>query len=691
MKFINRTLLLAVSFTGLFSCSAEDQSEEGKQKDSGEQPEAAESVKDTARIVWSDMDTTVSPKADFFRFVNGKWVDNTTIPEEEKRWSSFNVLKENNEKKLKGLLEEMASLEDQPHYKDLIGKYYLSFMDSARRNELGIQPIEPYLKKVQQAQSINDLLAYLSKHKISIPFGFGIEQDLVKNDQYSPYISQGGLGLPNKTYYFDENKADIREAYKKYITDLFVRIGNEEATATEKMEHVYDIEKRLAQVSMSPIELRQPAAQYNPTATQTFLENNPNIDYKSYFDAIGVKSFDTLIVSQPQFFTKLNELAKNVSLEDWKSYFEFKTINSFAKHLDDETAMLSFGFYQTTLSGVEKRKPGWKRVINELTRKDLGEALGRAFVDQYFSEEAKDKVNTMVDHLEAAFKERLDQLEWMTDSTKQKALEKLASFGRKLGYPEEWEEFESLELNKDDYVGNLIACHEFSMKDNLDKLGKPIDEKEWGMPPHMVNAYYHPLRNEIAFPAGIMQPPFFDATASDAVNYGRIGMVIGHEFTHGFDDMGSKFNAEGAMKNWWTKEDREKFDARAAVLGETFGSFCPFEGICVQPKLTMGENIADLGGLTLAYYAYTKTDEFKSGETVHGYTPSQRFFIAFGQLWKYKIRDEALKEQIATDPHSPGMFRVNGPLMNMPEFFAAFELEASDKMRNEEDKVARIW
>lgn len=690
MEIIKKSILSILVISLLASCDSKNK-EASKDQDDSKEKDADIVVKDTARIVWADMDTAVSPKEDFFQFVNGTWVKNTEIPEEEKRWSSFNVLKENNEKKLKVLLEDMAKLKDQPHYKDLVGKYYLSFMDSTSRNKKGIEPIQPFLDKIKEATQLNELLGYLNKNSISIPFGFGIEQDLVKNEQYSAYISQGGLGLPNKTYYFDENKEDIRIAYKKFIVDLLMLTGNEKAEAQSKMETIYALEEKLAEASMSPIELRQPAAQYNPTATSTFLESNNNIDYLTYFNEIGVESFDTIIVSQPNFFNTLNDLASSMPIEDWKAYFEYKTINSFAKHLNDEAAMLSFGFYRTTLSGVEKRKAGWKRVINELTRKDLGEALGRAFVDKHFSEDAKEKVNTMVDHLMAAFEDRLEKLDWMSDSTKLKASKKLASFGRKLGYPNEWESFESLTLSKDDYVGNLIACHQFSMKDNLEKLGEPIDQKEWGMPPHMVNAYYHPLKNEIAFPAGIMQPPFFDPTASDAVNYGRIGMVIGHEFTHGFDDMGSKFNAEGAMKNWWTAEDREKFDARAATLGETFGKFCPFEGVCVQPQLTMGENIADIGGLTLAYYAYKKTDEFKSNESVNGFTPSQRFFIAFGQLWKYKIRDEALKEQIATDPHSPGMYRVNGPLMNMPEFFEAFNLTEEDKMRNTEVKVARIW
>lgn len=648
-------------------------------------------LKDTAKIHWEFMDTSVKPGENFFRFCNGKWVDETEIPAEEKSWSSFNVLQEQNEKKLRALLEEMSEPGDQPRYKDLVGKFYTAVMDSARRNELGLKPVQFILDEIENSESPAELIAFLARNGVGKPFSFGIEQDLVKNDQYSAYISQSGLGLPNKTYYFDEQKADIREKYKQFIVDMLMRTGQSEEEAAENMQIIYSIEEDLAEASMSPIELRNPQAQYNPQATTEFEETYSNFDWPGFFEGIGVESFDTVVVSQPKFMEAFNKAVNERPVDEWKAYYTFRTLNSYASQLDDETAMLSFDFYQTTLSGIEKRKPGWKRAISQITRNELGEALGRAFVDVYFSEEAKQKVNTMVDHLEEAFRERLEKLEWMSDSTKQMAQKKLESFGRKLGYPDEWEEYAGLELSSEDHLGNVIAVHQFSLDKNLEKLGQPIDDSEWGMPPHMVNAYYHPLKNEIAFPAGIMQPPFFDANATDAVNYGRIGMVIGHEFTHGFDDMGSQFDAQGSMKNWWSQTDREKFEERAAKLGNTFANFCPFDSVCVQPELTMGENIADLGGLILAYNAYQKTDEYKAGKEMNGYNPSQQFFIAFGQLWRYKVRDEALKEQIATDNHSPGMYRVNGPLLNMPDFFEAFNVQEADSMRNVEDAVAKIW
>jgi len=352
---------------------------------------------------------------------------------------------------------------------------------------------------------------------------------------------------------------------------------------------------------------------------------------------------------------------------------------------------LRFDFYGRTLSGKKERKPLNESCIDELTRMEVGELLGKAFVEKHFSKNAQDRVNEMVDNLLIVFKERISNLDWMSGQTKKEALIKLSSIGRKLGFPEKWEDYSSLNFSKDDYVSNVREMNRFSTRKNLEQLNKPIDKSKWGMPAHMVNAYYHPLLNEIAFPAGIMQAPFFDENAEDAVNYGRIGMVIGHEFTHGFDDMGSKFAADGSFKNWWTEEDRKLFEEKTKTLGETYSGFCPLEGHCVNPELTMGENIADLGGLTMALYAYKLTKECKSGEKREGFTPEQRFFIAYAQLWKIKYTDAEMKNRIANDSHSPGMYRVNGPLMNCPEFFEAFSVKEGDKMRNPKQRVAKIW
>jgi len=380
-----------------------------------------------------------------------------------------------------------------------------------------------------------------------------------------------------------------------------------------------------------------------------------------------------------------------MDLSKIRNYLKWRVLDHYAGHLNQDMVKQNFAFYGKVMSGKTVMKPIKERAINEITRMEVGEALGRAFVEKHYSQDAQETINELVDNLLVVFQERINGLEWMSEDTKKQATKKLLSIGRKLGFPEEWEDFSDLQFNAKYYVQNIDAAAIRSHRENLLKLNKKVDTKEWGMPAHMVNAYYHPLLNEIAFPAGIMQPPFFSADYEDAVNYGRIGMVIGHEFTDGFDDNGSKFDADGNFKNWWTEEDRNLFDARTKTLGNTFELFCPIDGHCVNPKLTMGENIADLGGLTLAFHAYKLTDEFKSGKKREGFTPAQRFFIAYAQLWKINYTEAEMKKRVATDPHSPGMYRVNGPLMNCPEFFDAFNVKESDPMRNENSKVARIW
>lgn len=442
---------------------------------------------------------------------------------------------------------------------------------------------------------------------------------------------------------------------------------------------------------MTKAELRVPEDSYFPFSKNDLNSKLKSFDLESYLSLIGSYTLDTIVVGQPKFVEKIADKFENETIENWKNYLLWSTVNHYASHLSQPFIDAKFKFYAGVLSGKKEMKPITDRAINEITQMEIGELLGKAFVKLYFSQKAQDKVNTMVDNLLIVFKERISNLEWMTDETKTQASHKLTSIGRKLGFPSEWEDFSSLNFSSTEYVSNIKEMNLYNHKKNMADLDKDVDKNKWGMPAHMVNAYYHPLLNEIAFPAGIMQPPFFDENAEDAVNYGSIGMVIGHEFTHGFDDMGSKFDAEGNFRNWWSEEDLKMFEERTKTLGETFSGFCPIDGHCVNPDLTMGENIADLGGLTMAYYAYALTDEFKSGKLVNGYTPAQRFFIAYAQLWKINYTDKEMKNRISNDPHSPGMYRVNGPLMNCPEFFEAFQVQEGDQMRNPEGKVAKIW
>lgn len=643
----------------------------------------------------SYMDKNVKPSDDFFLFSNGTWCKNNPVPASESRWGSFNELDQRNKTTLTEILNSaQKNNQTKGSQNQLLGDYFSAYTNMTKRNELAWKPLQSRIDYIRGYKSRDELAKMLAEqHKVGVRslFNFGVGQDLKQVDKNSVYIGQGGLGLPNKEYYFAENKAAIRTEYVKYVAQIFQLMGDNEATAKKKADVIMDFETKLASSMMAPAEMRAPEKTYNKYSYKAAKALIPNFDFDNYLIKLGAQSFDTIIVSQPAYLENLNKMITSISIEDWQTYLVWKSANHYAGSLDDKWVDTKFKFYSGVMSGKKEMKPINERAIDELTGSPLGELLGKAFVEKSYSQNAQNRVNKMVDNLLASFTDRIKGLEWMSETTKQEALTKLNAIGRKLGFPEEWRDFSKLGISADDYVTNLDNCAKFETIEELGKLYKPVNRKEWGMPAHMVNAYYHPLLNEIAFPAGIMQPPFFNEFAEDAVNYGRIGMVIGHEFTHGFDDMGSKFAANGSFTNWWTESDRKLFEDRTKTLGETYAAFCPLSDNCVNPELTMGENIADLGGLTMAYYAYTRTEDFKNNEKIEGFTPAQRFFIAYAQLWKINYTDAELKNRIATDSHSPGMFRVNGPLKNCPEFFEAFDINEGDKMRNAPNKMAKIW
>jgi predicted metalloendopeptidase len=641
------------------------------------------------------LDAKVKPTEDFFLFSNGKWIAKSKIPASESRWGSFNELEQNNKKKLTQILDFATKNPGKKGSQNqLLGDYYLSYTNMNIRNKSGFQSVKVDLDEINALKSVEELPAMVAKlhlDGLGTLFSFGVDQDLKNIDRNVVYLSQGGIGLPNCEYYLKENKKTILDAYKLYVEKSFVKFGYSQTDAQNAAKIIVDFETNLAKSMLTPAELRVPETTYNMTGMNEVGSLFGKFDFTSYYQKIGLKTVDSIVIGTTKFVETIASLYSDEDLEAWKKYLTWNVMNSYMGHLGEEFVELRFDFYGRTLSGKKERKPLNESCIDELTRMEVGELLGKAFVDKHFSKNAQERVNVMVDNLLIVFKDRISNLDWMSDQTKKEALIKLSSIGRKLGFPEKWEDYSSLNFSKDDYVSNVREMNRFSTRKNLEQLNKPIDKTKWGMPAHMVNAYYHPLLNEIAFPAGIMQAPFFDENAEDAVNYGRIGMVIGHEFTHGFDDMGSKFAADGSFKNWWTEEDRKLFEEKTKTLGETYSGFCPIEGHCVNPELTMGENIADLGGLTMALYAYKLTKECKSGEKREGFTPEQRFFIAYAQLWKIKYTDAEMKNRIANDSHSPGMYRVNGPLMNCPEFFEAFSVKEGDKMRNSKMKVAKIW
>lgn len=682
MKY-TKPLFLILGVITLIACNAKKETEN----------------KELKTIDVSYLSKSVKPTDDFFLFANEEWIKNNPVPASESRWGSFNELEEDNNKKLTEILDSFKNAKAKVGSKEqLLGDFYSSYIDMDTRNQKGITPINNDFEKIRAITSKDELSSVVSdlhKQGIGVFFGLGVDQDLKEVDRNIMYFAQAGIGLPNRDYYKDESKENIRQAYKKFINDGFKLAGivseKEEGNSNSKVANVYRIEDKLASVMLGPAEQRIPELTYNKYNIKQLKDEFNYFDVDAYLKGIGALEFDTLVVDNTKFPKQVDKIIKEESIEAIKDYLMWHILYNYMDALDKNFVELDFDFEGKTLSGKKEMKPINERAIDKITRASFGEMLGKAFVEKYFSESAQKRVNDMVDNLKSVYKDRINNLSWMSSDTKKEAIGKLDAFGKKLGFPNKWEDFSALKFKADDYVGNIREVAKYDHAKNMKKLAEKVDRDEWHMPAHMVNAYYHPLLNEIAFPAGIMQPPFFDNDAEDAVNYGRIGMVIGHEFTHGFDDMGSKFAADGSFKNWWSEKDRVAFEAKTKIYGETFSHFCPFDGQCVNPDLTMGENIADLGGLTMAYYAYAKTKEYQEGKSRDGYTPAQRFFIAYAQLWKINYTDAELKKRLATDPHSPGMYRVNGPLKNCPEFFEAFNVKEGDKMRNPKDKVAIIW
>lgn len=640
------------------------------------------------------MDLKVNPQDDFFMYANGTWVKNNPVPPSESRWGSFNELDQSNMQKLTAILEHAKDFGTTKESTKLIGDYYASYTNMKKRNELGIKPILAYLAKIENLKEYNGIVEVVAmQHSFGIGslFRFGVGQDIKNVENHIVSFGQGGLTLPNRDYYTDPEKEGIRKAYQVYISDILKLAGKDAETAQKMAVQIFRFETEMANNMLKPAEMRNPENRYHKMAREEGYRHFGEFNFSKYAEFVGIGTFDSINIGQPLYAKTIARLMDSKSIDDWRSYLYWKTLSHYVPHLDEAFVSRHFLFFGKTLSGTTEMKPINERAIHEITGMEFGELLGKAFVEKHYSVAAQQSINLLVDNLLLVFQERIKNLDWMSDETKEQALKKLNSIGRKLGFPEKWTNFSALKFSQEDYIGNLNRAESNSFRENLAKLKQAVNKDEWGMPAHMVNAYYHPLLNEIAFPAGIMQPPFFSAGFEDAVNYGRIGMVIGHEFTHGFDDNGSRFDASGNFKNWWTESDRTLFEERTTILGNTFDGFCPIEGHCVNSQLTMGENIADLGGLTLAYYAYSRTEEFKSGVTINGFTPAQRFFIAYAQLWKMNFTEEELKKRIATDPHSPGMYRVNGPLMNCPEFFEAFDVQEGDPMRNPAGKVAKIW
>jgi len=642
-----------------------------------------------------NMNPGIRPGDNFYSYANGNWILQHPVPDSKTRWGSFDELREENSKRLRLLLDEAAANAGKDSKTQKIGDFYSSGMDSAALETLGYQPVKADLARIDAVHDLDGLLAeiaYERTHGIASPLvGFNIGPDRKNVTQYIPQVGQGGTTLPDRDNYLKEDARSkaIRTAYSAHLKAMFQLTGRTDARATAAADAIFRIEKALAKAQLSRVELRDPYKTYNKFAWKDLSATTPAIDWKSFAEKMGIRGVDSLVVTNPSFLRSADLLLTAVSLEDWKDYLQWNVLRGAAPWLSNAFVEESFRFNKV-LTGQKEIAPRWQRVSG-LIDGNLGDLLGQLYVEKYFSAAAKQRMQDLVNNLQATFAERIKRLDWMSEDTRQKALEKLQAFTKKIGYPDKWKDYNAIEIKKSDFLGNIRQCAIWVYNENTTQLGKPVDRTKWTMTPPTINAYYNPSNNEIVFPAGILQFPFFDFDADDAVNYGGIGAVIGHEMTHGFDDQGRQFAGDGNLKEWWTRKDADQFKSRADEVVGQYNGFTVLDTLHVNGRLTLGENLADLGGLSIAYEAFTKTKQFREGKKIDGYTPAQRFFLNWAQVWRSNTLPETSAQLILTDSHSPGMYRCNGPLTNIDAWYEAFEIKEGDKMYKAPDKRTRIW
>lgn len=645
-------------------------------------------------IKTSYIDSTVNIQDDFYRFAVGNWMKNNPIPGTESSWGSFNEVSEGNKKILKEILETCAKQNAAKGTNaQKIGDFFRTGMDSVALNKAGIEPLKPYFEKVNaitDKKGLVSLIADLQSKGVSTVYGLWAGQDDKNSTQVVPNLWQGGLSLPDKDYYLKPNFAEIREKYKTHINNMFVLMGETPEKSKANAETILKMETALANLSMDRVTMRRTENVYHKLAWADLNKLTPEIDWVQHAAAIGVPKCDSLLVGQPEFMKGLNAMIGKESLDNWKVYMKWQIAQDLGAYTSDAVGQEIFNFQGTALNGVKTRKPRWERVWRVIDE-NLGEALGELYVAKAFKPEAKERMVKMVKNLQDVFRERIQKLDWMSAETKKKATLKLDKFMVKIGYPDKWRDYSKLEIGANSYLENVVAARTFEHHRNLNKIGKPVDRTEWGMNPHTVNAYYNPSLNEIVFPAGILQPPFFDMNADDAVIYGAIGAVIGHEMTHGFDDQGSGYDEQGNFKKWWTTEDSLKFAAKTKQIAEQFNKYTILDSIHVIGDLTLGENIADLGGLSIGLDALSRTEQAKKNELIDGMTYQQRFFMSWANAWKNNTTKEAMIQQITTDPHSPEEWRANGPVTHFEEFYKAFGIKEGGKMFRPAAERVIIW
>jgi putative endopeptidase len=641
------------------------------------------------------MDSAIKPGDNFFLFVNGKWIDTVKIPETESGIGSFDDLYNRTREHLKSILDSVSKGDQKAgSIEQKVGDFYASGMDSATIEQRGYDPVKPYLQQIDSIKDAKDIMHFSTMLQLenSNPlFGQAVGPDDKNSSRNIAVYFQTGLGLPDRDYYFkaDAETQKVVNAYKKYMLKLFTLTGDDSSKAAMEVAQVYELEKQMAASHKTNVELRDPQSNYNKMAVADLDKQMPVFGWKSTLDAVGVH-IDSVNISQPAYYAKLNQLLQSIPVDAWKTYLRFHVLNDAASILSSDFVNAQFEYAGKALNGQQKIKPRWQRMVRN-TDNNLGDALGQLYVKKYFTDDAKKRMKDLVNNLQTAFENRISNLDWMSDSTKQKAKDKLHAFLKKIGYTDKWRDYSKVTIDRNKYFENLVSCAKNEYQYQLNKVGKPVDKTEWGMTPPTINAYYNPLFNEIVFPAGILQFPFFDPNADDAINYGGIGMVIGHEMTHGFDDQGAQYDKDGNLKNWWAKEDSVKFVAKSKQVIALYNSYVIIDTIHVNGALTTGENIADIGGVAIAYDAFKMTKQGRDTTKIDGFTPDQRFFISLGQIWREKLKPETQRFYANVDPHSPGMFRVNGPLSNFPPFYTAFNVKEGDKMFVPEEKRIKIW
>ena len=648
-------------------------------------------------VVAVNIDTTVKPSADFFDFANGGWVKSNSIPAEQSSWGIGNLVIEENTKRLREISEKAATIKDKKGSNNqMIGDFWTTAMDSAKIEADGLKPIKPLIDRINNISDINNLLITVASFKklgSETMFSDYVGQDAKNSEVMAYQLNQGGLGLPEREYYFktDSTTVDIRNQYLKYIEKMLTLSGEDVTKSKLAATNIIALETKLATASRKMEDLRDPYKNYNKISVADLGKLTSNLNWTNYLNEIGVHSNDSIIVGQPEFFKALNNVLKSTPLEDWKSYLKFNLINDMSGVLPDAYGVASFDFNKL-FSGAKVRKPRWKRAI-KMEESAMGEMLGQLYVKEFFNETAKKRYTIMVDAIKDALKDRISKLAWMSDSTKQKAYIKLASIKSKVGYPDKWKDFSAMEIGTESLAKNYMNSRIWWHNYEYNKLGKPVDRNEWDMTPQTYNAYYNPSNNEIVLPAGIFTiPGYRDEEVDDAVVYGYGGAsTIGHEITHGFDDEGRQFDEKGNLVSWWTKTDEESFNKRADVMIKQFDSFEPVKGYHINGKATLGENIADLGGILLGIEAFKKTTQFKEGKSIAGYTPMQRYFLGYALGWQDQIREEQLKNRLMTDVHSPAKYRVNGPFVNVDEFYTTFNIKPGTAMYRADSLRVKIW